>query len=162
MIIVRYRPAAIVAWLGVSALLQGCVTATVQEVREAHTTMNDRDSIVVLGRRNRPSTGETELNFISCIGDRVGNGRQAIPVMPERAFMDALFPWFEPRTAPVNARDLPEMIAQPTLARRLEEIGIKYVVWVEGSTRRTESSGSMSCTVSTRRRRLLWLSDVGE
>ncbi len=129
--------------------LGGCVTSTVQEIREAATGMEAHESIVVLGRRTLPSNSETELGFVSCVSKRVANGGGALNVIDEQEFRDALFPWFEPRTAPANTTDLPELIAQPTLAARLQELGLRYLVWIDGDTDRTDSGGSLTCSVTT-------------
>jgi hypothetical protein len=128
--------------------LSGCVTSTVQEVREASTGMLATDSVVVLGRRSRPSIAETELDFVSCVGKNVGGGSSKLKVIQEQDFLDAMFPWFEPRTAPVNTSDLPDLIGQAPLAARLNEIGLRYLVWIDGATKRTEQSGSLTCSVS--------------
>ena len=72
----------LVTWLiGVSLMfafvlpaLGGCVTATVQQVREASTGISDMEAIVVLGRKDRPSSDETEMNFVRCVGARMGKG----------------------------------------------------------------------------------------
>ncbi|MEM6709430.1 MAG: hypothetical protein AAF648_11645 [Pseudomonadota bacterium] len=125
-----------------------CVTATVQAVRETSTGMTSGDSIVVLGRRSRPNSNETEFNFVNCVNRKVSSGTNAIGVVDEQRFRDALFPWFEPRTAPGQASDLSELIAQPALAERFNDIGLRYVVWVEGSTQRIDQGGSLSCTVT--------------
>ena len=127
--------------------LTGCVTATVQEVRETATAMNAGDSIVVLGRRSQPTTTETELDFISCVADNMGRGGNALKVVDEQQFLDATFPWFEPRIAPIYHSELPAIIKQPPLADRLERMGLKYLVWIEGSTQRIDSGGSLSCVV---------------
>lgn len=132
----------------VGLMLQGCVTATVQEVREAETGLSATDSIVILGRRSLPSTTETEIDFVSCVSKNLGQGGNPVNVISEDAFRDALFPWFEPRTAPSQSSQLPAMIAQPVLAARLAEIGLRYLVWIDGSTRRTDSGGSLACSVS--------------
>jgi hypothetical protein len=92
-------------------VLPGCVTSTVQEVREADTGMESHESIVVLGRRTLPSNTETEFGFVSCVSRNMCGGRDGIKVIDEDEFRDALFPWFEPRTAPANTSDLPEIIA---------------------------------------------------
>ena len=136
--------------LGIAALtvLGGCVTATVQEIRESATGMGATDSIVVLGRRGRPQTAETELDFVSCVSRNMGSGKNKLKVIEEDVFVDALFPWFEPRTAPVNTSDLPELMALPALTGRLNELGLRYLVWVQGSTKRTESAGSLTCSVT--------------
>lgn len=127
------------------ALLGGCVTARVEEIREGRTTLTATDTIAVLGKRDRPSATETEFDFVDCVSKNISSD---VPVIPDRTFRDTLFPWFEPRTAPANTRDLPELIGHPRFVERLDNLGVKYIVWIEGSTRRTDSAGTMSCTVS--------------
>ncbi|MFU8815741.1 MAG: hypothetical protein ACNA7W_10375 [Pseudomonadales bacterium] len=129
--------------------LGGCVTSTIQEIREADTGMSVEDSVVLLGRRTLPSREETEYSFLSCVGKRMGSGSNRVRVIDEDEFRDALFPWFEPRTAPTNTANLPDLIAQPNLARRLDELGLRYLVWIDGDTDRTDSAGSLTCSVTT-------------
>jgi hypothetical protein len=129
-------------------LLSGCVTSTVQQVRESATGMNETESVVVLSRKTRPSQDETEDQFVKCISKNMSGGKHKLHVVAEQEFRDAMFPWFEPRTAPVNAADLPELIAQPELADRLESLGLRYLIWVQGDTDRTDSSGSLTCSVT--------------
>ena len=135
--------------LALAVPLGGCVTATVQEIREADTGMEAHESIVVLGRRTLPSNTETEFGFVNCVSGKMRNGSKGINVIDEDEFRDALFPWFEPRTAPLNTSDLPEIISQPNLSRRLDELGLRYLVWIEGDTDRTDSGGSLTCSVTT-------------
>ena len=125
--------------------LSGCVTATVQEVRERATGITLSDAVVVLGQRSRPSTNETEIDFITCVADNLDNN--AIKVFKEQEFVDATFPWFEPRTAPVNASELPALLDEPLLAQRLEQLGLRYIIWVQGQTKRVSQAGSMTCGV---------------
>lgn len=130
-------------------VLGGCVTATVQQVREAATGLEGSEAIVVLGRKDRPSSDETEMNFVNCVGDRMGKGGNRMSVISESHFRDAVFPWFEPRTAPANTSDLPEIMTTPVVSERLREMGLRYLVWIDGSTVRTESAGSMTCSITT-------------
>ena len=129
-------------WLG------GCVTATVEQVRQTQTLLGDGDSIVVIGRRNRPNQEEAELDFIDCVSRKMSTGVDRVSMISEQEFRDAVFPWFEPRTAPLNTTDLPALLQEPVLAKRMDEMGLKYLVWLEGSTRRTSQGGSLSCTVT--------------
>ena len=137
----------LVAIVLTAAFCGGCVTARVEEIREGHTEMATGDTIAVLGKRDRPSATETEFDFVDCVSSNMGGG-DGVTVIPDRTFRDTLFPWFEPRTAPANTRDLPELIGHPIFVERLANLGVKYLVWIEGSTRRTDSAGTMSCTVS--------------
>ena len=126
-------------------VLGGCITATVEEVRERATGITMSDAVVVLGRRSRPSNNETEIDFIDCVADNLDDN--AIKVLNEQEFVDATFPWFEPRTAPVSANELPALLDEPLLAQRLEQLGLRYVIWVQGQTKRVSQSGSMTCGV---------------
>ena len=74
------RPAIrLLAVLGIfGGALSGCVTATVEQVRQTETSMAEGDSIVVLGRRNRPSQAEAELDFIDCVSRNMGSGQGAV------------------------------------------------------------------------------------
>ncbi len=127
--------------------LSGCVTTTVQEIRQAATGIGESESVVVLGRHDN-AADESEDDFVSCVSNNLGGGRDKIGVINEQAFVDALYPWFEPRTAPLNTSDLPELVAKPLLAERLASIGVRYVIWIEGSTERVEQAGAMTCSIT--------------
>lgn len=128
-------------------MLSGCVTTTVQEIRQASTGIGANESVVVLGRHDNAAK-ESEDNFVSCVTNNLAGGKGKVGVVTEQAFVDALFPWFEPRTAPLNTADLPEIVNQPMLANRLASIGVRYLVWIEGSTERTDQGGAMTCSVT--------------
>ena len=129
-----------------AALPMACgVQSTVQEVRQAQTDLGDH-SIVILSRKHK-TQGETEDSFVTCVNDSVNRGDDALPVLGEQAFVDATFPWFEPRTAPLDMDDLEQILKRPLLAERIREIGVRYLIWIEGNTQRSSESGSLQCTV---------------
>ena len=39
------------------------------------------------------------------------------------------------------------LLERPGVTERLEQIGVRYVVWLDGSTRKTDSGGSIACAV---------------
>jgi len=133
--------------LSSSLLLAGCVNSTVEEVRSGATGMRSTDQVVVLGRRHNNGY-ETEPDFVSCVGNHLGSGRDSITVLPERQFVDTLFPFFEPRTAPLEIRDLPDLMANAMVGEQLQQQGVRYLVWLDGSTSTNDKSGSMTCAVS--------------
>lgn len=131
-----------------AALLGGCVTSTVDEmVFNAPTVESMKDaSIVILGRRHA-SDYETEPDFISCIGDHIERGNSEVEIIGELDFMNALYPWFEPRTAPLRPADIDRLLLQPPVADKLAELKTEYMIWIDGTTVQTNASGSMSCAV---------------
>ena len=126
--------------------LSGCVTATVQQVREASTGISENDLVVVLGRRHKTSS-ETETDFVDCVSEQITRKRDGVNVMSESEFVDAVFPWFEPRTAPLDVSDLSSVISRPLVAERIGEIGVRYLVWIEGNTERSGESGRLTCNI---------------
>ena len=145
------RSAALPATLTLVALagagLTGCVTSQVEQVRQRAASIGDGESVVILARRHH-SGRETEASFTECIGEALENGDTPVDVHPEQAFMDSLFPWFEPRTAPLSADTLPALLGEPVVAEKLAETGVRYMVWVDGATEISEGAGSMTCALS--------------
>ena len=130
----------------IATTVVSCTSTTVDEFRQGATSIASDESVVILGRR-QASDFETKSDFVECVGERMSEGDNAISVIPEREFIDAMFPWFEPRTAPLRAGDLEQLLAEDVVAQKMNEFGIKYMVWVEGFTETTGRTGSISCTV---------------
>ena len=136
-----------VCLMAVTSLLGGCVTANVDEMTfDAPVAGMGEGTIVILGRRHAPDY-DTEPDFIDCIGGHVSRGDTDINVIPERRFIDSLYPWFEPRTAPLSIESIDRLMALPSVADRLGELDLQYMIWIDGRTEDTNSSGSMTCGV---------------
>ena len=131
-----------------SSFLTGCVTSTVQEIRETTTGVTTEDTVVVLGKKDRPSSQETELDFVGCVSGNLSAGKTGITAISEQRFVDEMFPWFEPRTAPIRTSNLTKLINDPLISNKFKEIGLKYLIWIEGNTERTDSGGTLTCGVA--------------
>ena len=127
-------------------LLASCTSTTVDEFRQGETGINSDESIVILGRRHS-SDYETRAEFVDCVGERMTTGNDSISVIPEKEFVDAMFPWFEPRTAPLRTQDLERLMAEPVVAEKMAEFGVRYMVWLDGLTETSGRTGTISCTV---------------
>jgi len=127
--------------------LSACTNTTVDEYRENSTflTLDSTERVVVLGRRHYADY-ETEPDFIDCIGEKLEADKE-ISVLPEREFVDLLYPWFEPRTAPLGLKRLAKMLNEPMIAQRFKEQSLRYMIWIDGSTETTDRDGSVSCAV---------------
>jgi hypothetical protein len=126
--------------------LASCTTTTIDEFRQGETGIENNESVVILGRR-QASDYETRSEFVDCVGERMTRGDGAISIVPEQEFVDAMFPWFEPRTAPLRTRDLERLMTEDAVADRMTEFGIRYIVWLDGQTERSDRNGSISCTI---------------
>jgi hypothetical protein len=148
------------------ATLSGCMTAKIEENRQAPTQISSDESIVLLAKPQLEGVG-TEGEFLDClerelvgkkvsadVDNEIERGKDVViphiknspfQVYADRLFVDALFPWLEPSTAPANADGLVAMLAHPGVAERVAEMGVRYIVWVDGSTRKTDGGGSIAC-----------------
>ncbi|WP_346838905.1 hypothetical protein [Microbulbifer sp. SAOS-129_SWC] len=129
-------------------LLNGCTTVVIDEYRRTNGELAKGDSVVILGRRHS-SEYETEPDLIECVGDKLRDPELGVNVIPEQQFVDAMYPWFEPRTAPLHLKSLDRLMEEPEVRKRLEAFGVKYIVWIDGSTETTSSAGSIGCSIST-------------
>jgi hypothetical protein len=134
--------------LAVIALLNGCAaTTTIDEFRPTTALMDigDSEKVVILGRRDAGHY-VTDRDFVECVGDKLrGPG---IQVMGEQEFIDAIYPWFEPRTAPKSLKRLTRLLEEPVIRKKVDSDGIRYLVWLDGQTQTQDTAGAMSCSIS--------------
>ena len=140
-------------WLGSAllcagaALLGGCVTATVDELVFTGVSEQLGDaSVVILGRRHA-SDYETEPGFVTCVAKHISRADRSITVLAEQDFVDALYPWFEPRTAPMHPADIKRLLEVAPLRQALNRMKTAYIVWIDGKTIRSDGMGSMACGI---------------
>jgi hypothetical protein len=150
----------IVGLLGTAALsagLTGCMTAKIEEMREAPTQITNAEAIVLLAKPHLEGTG-TEEKFLDClerelVGEAVSAGvankqragkefdprshlaKGPFQIYADHHFVDALYPWLEPSVAPANAQSFTSFLA----------MGVRYIVWVDGVTQKTDGGGSIAC-----------------
>jgi hypothetical protein len=134
-----------VAVLAPLALASGCMTATLEENRNLDTKIAEGEAVVLLAKPHVEGTS-AEDDFMDCVGSKMA-GRAGIRVQPNNDFQDSMFPWFEPSTAPQRPEGVAQLLAKPAVRQRMEENGVRYIVWVDGLTRQTDSGGSISCAI---------------
>lgn len=135
------------AALVILSLCSGCVTSNVDEMVFNEPTEGIGDaSVVILGRRHA-SDYETEPGFIDCVGNHIAAGDRSIIIIDELTFLNELYPWFEPRVAPLKPQDLLRMLEHKPVADKMLALKTEYMIWIDGSTIRRDSAGSMTCAI---------------
>lgn len=129
------------------ALLTGCLRARVDESRELATAITSTESVVVLAKPQIEGAA-AEAEFLDCVSNRISGRNGSIAVHPNESFTDKLFPWFEPGTVPTRPEQVSSVLAQPGVSEQVAATGVRYVVWLDGGTRRTDSGGSLACGVA--------------
>ena len=134
----------IICFTSVAALMSGCVTSRLENTRQGTTGLAEGESVVIMAKSYHLGN-ETEAKYIRCIEDALGRGPKGMNVIPNREFVDALFPWFEPRTAPAETKGLAKMMGRPGVADKIKDMGVRYIIWLDGDTEKVASGGSLSC-----------------
>lgn len=124
--------------------LSGCLRSRVQESRELPTLIGADEAVVVLAKPQIEGAG-AEADFIDCVGDNLADGAKGLRVQNNEAFTDQLFPWFEPGTVPSKAEGIAAVLAQPGVSEQVASTGVRYLVWLDGGTRKTDGGGSLAC-----------------
>lgn len=141
------RRGLLTAALLAAALGTACVTSKVEQRRTSGTAVKvgPNESVVVLGRRHRGDR-ESEASFNDCVAGAMRTRK--LPVYSAVNFVDALFPWLEPRTAPISPEAIGALFDDPAIAQRVRATGVRFMVWIDGETDQVDHGGGMSCTLS--------------
>lgn len=147
--------------------LAGCMSAKIEEIREAPTQITSSEAIVLLAKPHLEGTG-TEDKFLDClerelvgksysadvanahrsgkkIDSRSSLAKSPFQIYADDQFVDALYPWLEPSTAPANAQGFTRFLGRPGVAERVGSMGVRYIVWIDGVTQKTDGGGSIAC-----------------
>lgn len=124
--------------------LSACVTSRVENSREGITGIDKGETVVIMAKSYHLGN-ETEAKYITCIERELARGSDGLQVIPHRQFVDSLFPWFEPRTAPAETKGLARLMERPGVAQKIKDQGVKYIIWLDGDTEKVAGGGSLSC-----------------
>ena len=128
-------------------LLSGCsAVTTIDEYRPTNETirLDKTEKVVILGRRDAGHY-ETDSEFIDCVSKKINTAN--VRVVDEQTFIDSIYPWFEPRTAPKGLPRLKRLMQENVVRERVKQQNIRYLVWLDGSTETMGQGGSISCAV---------------
>ena len=127
-------------------LLPGCMTARLEESRNTSTAIEAHEAVVLLAKPHVEGI-TAEDDFMDCVGDKMA-ASGGIQVRPNDAFVDSMFPWLEPSTAPQRPEGVTKLLSRDVVAGRVADSGVRYIIWIDGATRQTDSGGSITCALS--------------
>ncbi len=125
-------------------LLSGCMTARLEETRNITTAIASHEAVVLLAKPHVEGI-TAEDDFMDCVGEKMS--RDGVAVRSNNEFVDSMFPWLEPSTAPQRPEGVTRLLARDVVADRIAESGVRYLIWVDGATRQIDSGGSITCTI---------------
>ncbi len=125
-------------------LLAGCMQSRVEESREMPTHIGKGEAVVILAKPQVEGAG-AEDGFMDCVSNELRGGKANIKVHGNNEFVDKMFPWFEPGTAPAKPEAVATLLTRPGVSEKVASTGVRYVVWLDGSTQKTDGGGSIAC-----------------
>lgn len=126
-------------------MLSGCMTARLEESRNLSTAIEAHEAVVLLAKPQVEGI-TTEDKFMDCVADKMA-AMTGIKVRPNDAFVDSMFPWLEPSIAPQRPEGVTKLLSRDVVAERIAQSGVRYIIWIDGATRQTDSGGSITCTL---------------
>jgi hypothetical protein len=125
--------------------LGGCgITSRIEPYKQSDVVIGEGESVVVLARKHH-ATHETEQRIVDCISDGLASGNDGLSVHNNIEFEDKLYPWFEPSMAPITTVELSELLERENVLNQVLSTGVRFVIWLDGSTTRVASGGGMTC-----------------
>jgi hypothetical protein len=136
-------------WLAATVAIGGCAsTTTIDDYRPTvePIEIGAGEKVAVLGRSDAGHY-ETDRSFIECLVQKLEHA--SFEVVSEQEFVDALYPWFEPRTAPKHLERLKRLMREPVIQEKIQQESIRYLVWLDGEVETQGRTGSMACGITS-------------
>jgi hypothetical protein len=135
--------------IAAASLLAGCSSTTMIDDYRPTTEpieLESGEKIAILGRRDAGHY-ETDGGFIECLVKKLD--RSDLQVLSEQEFVDAFYPWFEPRTAPKHLKRLKRLMQEPVIQDKVRAEQIRYLVWLDGEVESEDVVGTMTCGMTS-------------
>ena len=128
-----------------ASLAAGCsITSRMEPYKQTAAILGEGEQVVVLARKHH-ATHETEADFIDCVSHALAAGSDGLSVHDTVTFEDQLYPWFEPSRAPLSTDELSELLDKPDVFDQVQSTGVRFLIWLDGSTDRVASGGGITC-----------------
>ena len=132
------------AAVGLPVLAACGVTSRIEPYKQTDAVIAAGENVVILARKQH-ANHEAEEDFVQCISDSLAQGKNKIEVHASKDLEDKMYPWFEPSTAPLSTDDLTALLERPGVRDQVAVTGVRFVVWLDGSTDRVASGGGITC-----------------
>ena len=120
-------------FLIVSVIL-GCTKSQIKDSLKARHPANQYTTVTIF-----PIDRESK-EFAECVQEELKEDLQNLKFVSGDKFREALFPWFEPNTAPQNVEELSALLTKPLVKKRIESLGVELLIYVHGYTKTYDES----------------------
>jgi hypothetical protein len=103
-----------------------CTKSQIKDTLKEHSRANQYTTVAILPINPRGK------EFAKCLQKKLKDDLQYLKFFPGDKFREAMFPWFEPNTAPQNIEELSDLLAKPMVRKRIEGLGVELLIYVHG------------------------------
>ena len=125
----------------------GCVSTKIEGHMNTNADTAQQGKVTVLAH-SYASGNATEKKFIKCITKRLHSSLPQESYMDSQQFVDEMYPWFEPKRAPIDIVELRRLLEKPIVAAKIEEVNIRYIVLLAGHTQDVKQRECGACAVT--------------
>jgi hypothetical protein len=112
--------------LMIVSVIFGCTKSQIKDTLKEHSPANQYTTAAIL-----PINPKGKV-FAKCVQEKLKDDLQYLKFFPGDKFREAMFPWFEPNTAPKNIEELSALLTKPLVKKRIESLGVELLIYVHG------------------------------
>lgn len=120
-------------------VLFGCMKSQVKDSLTTSSHFYKDTTMTIL------SNNLEDKKFTKCLQRELKEDLPELKVISEDKFRNDLFPWFEPSTAPKDAKELSALLNKTMVRKQIDSLGVEILVYVHGETVQGELGGPGFC-----------------
>ncbi len=120
--------------LSILSVIFGCTKSQIKDSLKARSPANQYTTATII-----PINLENQA-FAECVQEELKEDLQYLKFIPGDKFREAMFPWFEPNTAPQNIEELSALLRKTLVQKRIESLGVEILIYVYGYTKTYDES----------------------
>ena len=130
---VRIRLIGAVVFTGWLLAGAGCTHATIGETG-AGIRPGDEGVVIIQGR-TPAAESVSDTAFVDCVNKNLAEALpRPLAIYKTQAFLDSMFPWFEPGHAPSTTEELQALLARPEVSQQIQSLHVRFIVTIAGGT----------------------------
>ena len=115
----------------------------VEESREMPTKIAKGEAVVILAKPQIEGAG-AEDGFMDCVSDKLRRQRPS-PCTATMTSSTRCFPGSSPAPRLPKPEAVATLLTHPGVSEKVADSGVRYVVWLDGGTQKTDGGGSIAC-----------------
>jgi hypothetical protein len=127
----------IIAFLSIVIIaVGGCTTSNIRDAQEKSIEIAPTQIAAVI------PLGHLADDIADCVQQTIQGFCPALKFVHRKEFVDTLYPWFEPGTAPQSKEDVNALFNKRLVRQSIAKLGVRYVITVGGGTFQADEGGT--------------------